>query len=67
MIIYLPDPQELINAMEFQATIQIPLSSGGFVTAQPLSYNQARVIGIVSTDPMDYMDEKYQPGELISL
>ncbi len=67
MIIYLPDPQEIINAMEYQATIQIPLSSGGFVNAQPLTYNQARVIGIVSTDPMDYLNEKYQPGQLISL
>ena len=67
MIIYLPDPQEIINAMEYQETIQIPLSSGGFVNARPLCYKQARVIGVVSTDPMDYMNEKYQPGELISL
>lgn len=67
MIIYLPDPQDIINAMEFQETIQIPLPSGGFVNAQPLDFQQARVVGIVSTDPMDYMDEKYQPGALISL
>lgn len=66
MIIYMPDPQEIISALPFQPTIQISLPSGGFVNAQPLDFNQARIIGIVSTDPADYLDEKYQPGALIS-
>ncbi|MEQ8199830.1 MAG: YlzJ-like family protein [Syntrophomonadaceae bacterium] len=67
MIIYLPDPLEIMDAAPFQQTIQIPLPSGGFVNAQPLDFKQARIIGIVSTDPMDYMNEKYQPGAVISL
>lgn len=67
MIIYLPDPQELINAMEFKETIQIKLPSGGYVNAEPLSYNQLRVIDVVSTDPMDYMHERYQPGEVVTI
>ena len=40
MIIYLPDPQEIINTMEYQETM-IPLSSE-VLNAQPLAYNQAR-------------------------
>ena len=66
MIIYLPDPQDIINAVEYRETVQIPLPSGGFVSAEPLAYNQARIIGVNSTDPMDYMDQKYQPGMIIS-
>ncbi|MFA7078238.1 MAG: YlzJ-like family protein [Syntrophomonas sp.] len=66
MIIFLPDPQELINTMEFKEVIQIKLPSGGLVNAEPLSYDQMRVINVVSTDPMDYMHQKYQPGEVIT-
>lgn len=67
MIIYYPEPQELVNNVEFKAVVQIQLPSGGHVNAEPLAYNQMRIINIVSTDPMDYLLEKYQPGEIITI
>lgn len=67
MIIYFPDPQEIINTIEYKKTVQIQLPSGGFVNAEPLDYNQIRIIGVVSTDPLDYMDERYQPGAVITI
>ncbi len=67
MIIFVPDPQEIINTIEYMKTVQIQLPSGGFVNAEPLAYNQIRIIGVVSTDPMDYMDERYQPGMVVTV
>lgn len=67
MIIYYPDPQELVNNIEFKTVVQLQLPSGGHVNAEPLAYNQMRIINIVSTDPMDYLLEKYQPGEIITI
>ncbi len=67
MIIYYPDPQELVNNIEFKTVVQLQLPSGGHVNAEPLAYNQMRIINIVSTDPMDYLQEKYQPGEIITI
>jgi hypothetical protein len=61
------DPQDVINSMEYKATIEIPLPSGAFVRAEPLENNQARVLEVISTDPMDYMYEQYQPGNIVSL
>ena len=67
MIIYYPDPQDLINNTEFQEVIQIKLSSGGHINAEPITYNQMRVINVVSTDPMDFLDVNHQPGQIINL
>jgi hypothetical protein len=66
MIIYFPDPQQLINSMESREVVQIKLPSGGYVNAEPLAYNQVRIIEVVSTDPMDYMHDKYQPGNIVT-
>jgi hypothetical protein len=63
----MPNPEELLNNMEFRELIQIKLPSGGYVNAESLAYNKMRVVEIVSTDPMDYMDEQYQPGNIITL
>ena len=67
MIIYFPEPQEIISAIEYKEMVQINLPSGGYVNAEPLAYNQIRIIGIVSTDPMDYMNDKYQPGMVVTI
>lgn len=66
MIMYIADPQDLINGMEFRETVQIKLPSGGYVNAESLANNQMRIIEVVSTDPMDYMYEQYQPGNVIT-
>lgn len=66
MIMYTADPQALINSMEFREVIQIPLPSGGYVNAEALSCSRMRIIEVVSTDPMDYMYEQYQPGNIIN-
>ena len=67
MIIYVPDPQALIENMEFREVIQIKLPSGGHVNAEAVAGNQLRILEVVSTDPMDYMNDKYQPGKVVSL
>ena len=66
MIIYFPDPQQMIDSVESREVVQIKLPSGGYVNAEPIAVNQMRIIEVVSTDPMDYMYEKYQPGMVIT-
>jgi len=67
MIIYVPDTQALIDHMESRELIQIKLPSGGFVNAEPLAFNQIRIVEVISTDPMDYLNIKYQPGNVVDL
>jgi hypothetical protein len=67
MILYLPDPLELLENSKTNELINIKLPSGGSMNAEPLDFGQLRIIEIISTDPMDYMDSKYQPGTVIKL
>lgn len=67
MIFYNPAPLELLNDADSANIVTIQLSSGGYIKATPLEYNQLRALDMVSTDPMDYMDERLQPGRVISL
>jgi hypothetical protein len=66
MIMYTADPQELIAGMQYRETVQIKLPSGGYVNAESLPNSQIRIIEVISTDPMDFMYEQYQPGNIIS-
>lgn len=67
MIVYVPEPLELLQSSSPTKTITVKLSSGGYITAEPLEYNKLRVLSVSSTDPMDYLNSKLQPGSVISL
>ncbi|MGE5379798.1 MAG: YlzJ-like family protein [Methylocystaceae bacterium] len=43
------------------------MPSGGRVTLQAVSAHQARVVGINSTNPRDYLASEWQPGRIIEL
>lgn len=67
MIFYAPAPMDLLENQDTQNIITIQLPSGGFIKAETLEYNSIRIVDLVSTDPMDYMNASWQPGSLISL
>jgi hypothetical protein len=67
MILYTPNPLELLETGEAIKLINVKLPSGGSMNAQALDFGQLRIVEIISTDPMDYMDSKYQPGNVIQL
>lgn len=67
MIFYSPAPMELFDVSENKELIHIKLPSGGFISAEPSSYKKLKVIDIVSTDPMDYMNSRIQPGQILEL
>jgi len=67
MIIYTPDPIEFMEQDEHQNTVVFRLPSGGYITAEPCEYNKLKIISITSTDPMDYVNSKYQPGNFITM
>ncbi|NLB87913.1 MAG: hypothetical protein GX790_01610 [Syntrophomonadaceae bacterium] len=67
MIVYVPDPLEFYQPSYPTKTITVKLPSGGYVTTEPCEYNKLRVLSVSSTDPMDYLNTKLQPGSIISL
>ncbi|HZK43615.1 MAG TPA: YlzJ-like family protein [Syntrophomonadaceae bacterium] len=66
MIIYAPDPLQFYQ-LPSSNTITLKLSSGGHVIADAYEHDKIRIISISSTDPMDYLNNKIQPGNIIPL
>jgi len=67
MILYTPEPLELFARDETQTTVTFKLPSGGLVMAEPCEYNKLRIVNIISTEPMDYVNSRYQPGNVIEM
>ncbi|MGR6835686.1 YlzJ-like family protein [Syntrophomonas erecta] len=67
MIYYIPDPNELFQADKLKNTIVMKTPSGAKIEAVPCGYNEVRVIKLLSTDPMDYLNKNYQPGSIITM
>ncbi len=65
MIYYLADPLELLENYKPGQQNNYQLPSGGIVTAEMLPDSRVRVISIISTDPMDYMNASLSPGQVI--
>lgn len=66
MIMYSPDPMSLVS-WEAPGSMMIPLASGGHVVAETQENHLIRIVSICSTDPMDYLNLRYQPGNILSL
>ncbi|WP_054694728.1 YlzJ-like family protein [Syntrophomonas palmitatica] len=67
MIYYMADPFELLQNNISRPQRNYILPSGGIVTAELLPDNRARVVSVLSTDPMDYMDVNLAPGQILEL
>ena len=67
MIIYIPDPWEALAQTQSLPRIRIKLPSGGHLNGECLEVDQVRVLSLDSTDPMDYINQQYQPGRIIQL
>lgn len=68
MILYLPEPFEFPVAEDKSDEVLVfKIPSGGHIEAQSVGNNQVRVTRLISTDPMDYMNQKFQPGCLLEL
>lgn len=65
-MMYSLDPMSLVS-WEMPDSIRIPLASGGHVLAENAGNNQIRIVSVCSTDPMDFLDLRYQPGNILSL
>jgi len=66
MIFCTPAPMDLLENQDTRNIITIQLPSGGIIKAEAEEYNQIRIVDLVSTDPMDYMNEHLQPGRIVS-
>jgi hypothetical protein len=67
VIFYMADPLDLLKDIKTPEQRSIALPSGGLVNIEILDKQQARVVGIISTDPMDYMDINLQPGSVLDI
>jgi len=67
MIYYMANPLDLLAEMKIPEQRTLSLPSGGIVNLEIIDSGRARVASIVSTDPMDYLQEHLQPGSLLDL
>jgi hypothetical protein len=66
MILYDPDPMQLLN-QEPPNYITIKLPSGGLILAKPAGNYEMQIISISSTDPQDFINSRYQPGNMLKM
>lgn len=68
MILYMPEPFEFgMGEKQPEEYFTLKLPSGGEIEVEPCGKNQVRVKRLNSTDPMDYINQKLQPGNVITL
>ncbi len=69
MILYTALPLELIweGYSDFSPQYQEIEKEGRVLLIEPLSFNQGKVARLISSNPQDYMDPSFQPGEIINL
>jgi len=67
MIFYMADPMDLLQEIKTPEKKMVNLPSGGLLNLEILDDQQARVAAIISTDPMDYMNEDLQPGSILNI
>ena len=67
MIIYIADPMDFLGQEKETKQLWVKLPSGGYLIAERLEMEQYKVVDICSTDPMDYMNEKYYPGAILEV
>ncbi len=66
MILYDPDPMQLLN-QEPPNYINIKLPSGGLILAKPAGNYEMQIVSISSTDPQDFINSRYQPGKTLKM
>ncbi|WP_096199418.1 YlzJ-like family protein [Bacillus sp. FJAT-45350] len=69
MILYTTVPQELIypeqeESFAKQQTIEI---AGGLLVVEAVSESEYKVIRLISSDPMQYLNSSYSPGAVIPM
>ena len=67
MILYLPEPFDFGAEEKKTEPFSLKLPSGGELVVEGCGQTQVRVIDIRSTEPMDYINVKFQPGSVIDL
>ncbi|MDN5345043.1 MAG: hypothetical protein PWQ18_1157 [Clostridia bacterium] len=67
MGLYTPLPPELIWEGQESFCPQFQEIKIGKLTleVEPLGFNQARIVRLISTDPADYLSSPYQPGSVL--
>jgi len=67
MILYSPMVPELIweGVEEYRPVFKEFKLGRITLVVEPLTFTQARVIRLISTDPADYLYSPYQPGKIV--
>lgn len=68
MILWTPLPLEQVlddTGRAFPATEEVVVE-GTRLQVEPLDGHRARVVRLLSLDPADYLDPRWQPGQVIS-
>ena len=67
LVYFYVGPQDIYQPIfEQRETTEVVLPSGGILQVETLSTDEVRVVSLMSTDPMDFLDPRYAPGNIIS-
>ncbi|MBU8907355.1 YlzJ-like family protein [Desertibacillus haloalkaliphilus] len=69
MILYTMMPEELIfphdhESFNKQKTLEV---EGGLLVVEQVNPNEYQVVRLISSDPAQYMNQKYSPGNVINV
>ncbi len=69
MIIYTPLPIELIleGSDDFSPEYKEVEKDGYKLLVEPYSFNEGKVVRLISSNPQEYLKPELQPGEIIKL
>ncbi|SMC64807.1 YlzJ-like family protein [Sporomusa malonica] len=67
MILWTIVPEETIFASQNQPDINFKVIdySGQKIVVEQISYSEFRITRLLTTNPLDYLDNKLQPGKII--
>ncbi|OIJ13107.1 hypothetical protein BKP37_11390 [Anaerobacillus alkalilacustris] len=69
MILYTTMPEELIFPHQdevFSKQITVDIKEGQLIIEQ-VSNHEFRIVRLLSTDPMAFLNENYSPGKMVAL
>lgn len=69
-ILYTPVPQEAILMQawgESPELVEVEIGDNKRILVSPIDQRRGRVVRLLSTDPDDYLDYRWEPGSIVPL
>lgn len=65
VVLYTPMPLEAIFPPNSESTTRYVQRGRQLLEVEPIDFNRARIVRLISTDPQDYLNTECQPGNIL--